>query len=142
MNKKDPREPLYKYVKDHYWSVRNSSASTLSTTCRQLALGEGGLCWLIKAANFNCHISSQINFIFILLVIFFILDALQYLVISINYHDLAKKYDEKILKSQIKKIEKLSEPKNVNRISNIFFILKLFTLVLASLILMCAILLT
>lgn len=104
---KDPREPLYKYVKDHFWSVRNSSAQTLSSTCRQLALGEGGLCWLIKSSPLYSSISCATNMVLIALVLFFIFDAMQYLISSIKYHDLADKYDNEILNKNITTSEEL-----------------------------------
>lgn len=129
----DPREPLYQYVKDHFWSVRNFSAQTLSSTCRQLALAEGGLCWLIKSSASYSLISCQTNGVLIALVLFFIFDAMQYLISSIKYHDLAERYDHEILNKNITKIEELKEPKKINRTANIFFTIKLFILSAASL---------
>ncbi len=133
--KHDEREELYTYVKNHFWRSRNSSAHTLSTTCRQLALGEGGICWLVKASTYCSLGSSQANFVLILLVVFFIFDATQYLISYIRYSDIAEEYDGKILNYKIKKIEELKEPKNINRAPMVCFILKLFTLLLASLLL-------
>ncbi len=121
-------EKLYRHVKENFWIVRNNSTLTLSTTCRQLGLGLGGICWLIKSSPTNCQVSLLSTMILIFVVIFFLIDACQYLSSLINYQNIAEEYDLKILTKKITEVKQLCEPKGINTLSYIFFILKIFIL--------------
>jgi hypothetical protein len=132
-NKKDKlQECLYTYVRDHYWGVWKISTNTLSSTCRQLGLGIGGICLTIRTQNYFSDVASVCNLVFIFLILFFILDAAQYLSSLIIYKDVAEKLDEKITNSEINNLQELTLPANFNRFPNLFFTLKLFTLTLSS----------
>lgn len=89
----DKKEPLYKYVKDYYWSTFRRNTAILSSTCRQLALGLGGLAWLAKAdIQSSCPAKSILLFI----VLFFITDAAQYLAQGYAFQQLAKNTMKKL----------------------------------------------
>ncbi|MFO2976477.1 hypothetical protein SCO70_02835 [Legionella pneumophila serogroup 3] len=126
------KEELYNYVKNHYWAVYRNSSTILSSTCRQLALALGGLCWLIKSNPDYKVVTCQSNLILVFLVMFFIFDALQYLISSMSYQKLAKKYDNKITNSKLTSISELIEPSDINHLPMICFSLKLFFLIFSS----------
>jgi hypothetical protein len=128
----DLKEKLYLYVKENYWIIFRSNTSILSSTCRQLALGIGGVLLLGKLND--CYGLLGTKIIFTLLVLFFILDAGQYWYQSFSFRKLAEDYDRKIDKGEITNISDLVETPGINNITNTFFIGKLFTLILASLV--------
>lgn len=128
----DIKEPLYKYVKDYYWSIFRSNTTILSSTCRQLALGVGSISWFAKSNACYAHVIWQTNSILILLVLFFIFDAGQYIKQSSSFRSLAIEYDTKIDTGEITKISELVEKPGVNAMTFIFFIAKLATLGFAS----------
>lgn len=126
----DKKEPLYKYVKDYYWSTFRRNTAILSSTCRQLALGLGGLAWLAKPdTQSSCSAKSILLFV----VLFFISDAAQYLFQGYVFQQLAEEYDKKISSGTISEIAKLVEKPKMNRLTHVFFIAKLILLGLASL---------
>lgn len=130
MTKEDKKEPLYTYVKDYYWSTFRRNTTILSSTCRQLALGLGGLAWF---ANPDIRNACQAKSILLFVVLFFIADAAQYLFQGYAFHQLAEEYDEKIETGKITEISELVEKPKMNRLTHVLFIAKLFLLVLASL---------
>lgn len=124
------KESLYKYVKDYYWAIFHYNTATLSSTCRQLALGLGGLAWLAKSdlQHFCCAKS-----ILLFIVLFFISDSAQYLFQGYAFQQLADEYDEKIGNGTISEISKLVEKPKMNIPTHVFFVVKLILLGLASL---------
>lgn len=129
MSNEDKKEPLYKYVKDYYWSTFHYNTATLSSTCRQLALGLGGLAWATKS---NTQNSCDAKFIILFLILFFISDAVQYLFQSYAFHNLAEDYDKKIETGEITDVSRLVEKPKMNLPTHVFFIAKLILLALAS----------
>jgi len=123
------KEELYQYVKTHYWANYRNSSATLSSTCRQLALSVGGICWLIKSTADHKFIACQVNIILIFLVLFFLLDAAQYFISSRSYQKLAKKYDDEITSDVLNDISQLIEPPEINIPPLICYYLKLFFLI-------------
>ena len=127
---KEDEEVLYKYVKDHYWSAFIRNTAIVSTTCRQLALGLGGLVWFDRSNTIDsCHIKT----ILLLLVLFFLSDAAQYLLKCSAYQTLAEDYDEKIKEGTVTNKSELVEKPHMNRAGNLLFIAKLILIGLASL---------
>jgi len=47
--------------------------------------------------------------------LFFVFDAVQYLISLMKYQDLAEEYDEKISQAEITETKDLVEPKNINK---------------------------
>lgn len=129
MTNEDKKETLYQYVKDYYWSTFHCNTATLSNTCRQLALGLGGLAWVAKSPPQN---SCNAKFILLFLILFFISDAAQYLFQSYSFHNLAEDYDKKIETGEINEISMLVEKPKMNALTHAFFIAKLILLGLAS----------
>lgn len=130
------KEELYDYVKTHYWSVYRNSSSILSSSCRQLALAVGGICWLIKSNSeqkfYTCQINIFTNIILILLVLFFVFDAAQYFISSLSYKKLARDYDSKITSEEFKEISQLVEPQSINILPIICFSMKILLLIFSS----------
>lgn len=140
-NSEEQKEKLYEYVDKHFWSIYNRDTTTLSNTCRQLALAEGGICWVIISSNYPSLISFfQINTVLIMLVLFFIFDAAQYLFSSRAFKTLAKHYNDQISDNIITDQKELKIPQGINTVANVCFILKLSTLSLTSLFLIYLIL--
>lgn len=139
-NGNDDKEPLYHYAYENFASVYREHTRILSSTCRQLALGEGGLCWLFKSFTYGQCISYQINVVLILLVLFFLFDASQYLLSANLYKNQAEEYNKKISKGEITDISELIEPSNINKPGNVCFTIKFFILVFASIYLILLIL--
>jgi hypothetical protein len=129
MTNGEDKEELYTYVKDYYWSTFRRNTAILSSTCRQLALGLGGLVWFAKPDIQN---SCYSNSILLFIVLFFISDATQYLYQSYAFQKLAEEYDKKIGSGAISEKSKLTEKPNMNRLTNFFFIAKLIFLALAT----------
>jgi|GEM_PF-2608766 hypothetical protein len=125
----DKKEILYKYVKDYYWSTFRRNTTILSSTCRQLALGLGGLAWLDKS---NIQGSCCAKSILLFVVLFFISDTGQYLFQSYAFQQLAEEYDRNIQSGTISEISNLVEKPKMNCLTHIFFITKLILLALAS----------
>ncbi|VVC76774.1 hypothetical protein AQUSIP_21000 [Aquicella siphonis] len=129
-NKK--KEHLYHIVYENFALIYREHTRILSSTCRQLALGEGGLCWLLKSFTYGQCISSQVNVVLILLVLFFLFDAAQYLISSILYKNKAEEYYEKIKIGDVKDESELIEPPSLNKPGSICFTIKFSILVFAS----------
>lgn len=136
------KDELYEHVEKLFWSIYARDTTTLSNTCRQLALGEGGICWFIISSNNSSLIPSyQVNVILILLVAFFLFDAAQYLFSSRAFKNLAIRYNRQIDANIIKNKDQLEFPDGINTASNVCFILKISTLFISSLFLIYLILL-
>jgi hypothetical protein len=131
-DKEKHEETLYNYVYENFVSIYREHTRILSSTCRQLALGEGGLCWLFKSFTYGQCISYQANIVLVLLVLFFLFDAAQYLISSGLYKNKAEEYNEKISKGEIKNVSQLTEPPSINKPGSVCFIIKLSILVFAS----------
>ncbi|HSW69145.1 MAG TPA: hypothetical protein VLI69_03160 [Gammaproteobacteria bacterium] len=132
-SKEDKRkETLYHYVFDHFGIVYREHTRILSNTCRQLALGEGGLCWLLKSFTQGQCISYQVNIVFILLVLFFLFDAAQYLISSTLYKSKISEYNDKIFKGEITNEKDLIEPPHLYQAAITCFIIKFFILIFSS----------
>ncbi len=129
---KKSKESLYHYVYENFALVYREHTRILSSTCRQLALGEGGLCWLLKSFTYGQCISYQINIVLILLVLFFIFDAAQYLISSILYKNKAEEYYDKIRKGELKEEADLIEPPSLNKPGSVCFTIKFSILIFAS----------
>ncbi len=127
------QEKLHVYVKDRYWLIYRLHTTTLSSTCRQLALGKGGICWFIISSKYLPITVFQINSVLVLFVLFFLFDVIQYLLSSEAYKNLATIYDEQINKKIIKKQSELTLPNGINTPARICFIVKLSLLIFASL---------
>jgi hypothetical protein len=107
------KESLFQYVRDCYWNIFRGNTAILSSTCRQLALGIGGVLLI------NGNIKGICNkFILTLLVLFFIVDAGQYAYQSFSFHKLAKKYDDQIEAGKIIEVSNLIEPPGINTWTN------------------------
>jgi hypothetical protein len=132
LEKDKHEESLYHYVYENFASVYREHTRILSSTCRQLALGEGGLCWLLKSFTYGQCVSYQVNIVLILLVLFFLFDAAQYLISSSLYKNRAEEYNEKIRKGEIKDVSQLIEPPMINKPGSVCFIIKFSILVFAS----------
>lgn len=130
MTEDDKKELLYKYVKDYYWSTFRRNTTILSSTCRQLALGLGGLVWFAKSDIQN---SCCAKTILLFVVLFFISDATQYLFQGYAFQQLAEDYDAKIGSGAISEVSNLIEKPKMNKLTHVFFIAKLILLGLASL---------
>lgn len=139
MNKNNKNHDLQideakKEIESQIVSCYNQSAEYsghLSVILRQLAFAEGALFWFSKL-NFK---ASDILLILGLsaLIVFFILDAAQYLVGLTQYENLAKKFHHDY------KINKLYDPNkydmNPPEYIDSFFYLKIFVILIASIIL-------
>jgi hypothetical protein len=135
------KEKLYEQVEKLFWGVYARDTATLSNTCRQLALGEGGICWVIISSSATTSIPmTLVNVVLFLLVIFFLFDVTQYLFSSIKFKNLAIKYNELISTNVIKNKKQLTFPDGINTYSNRCFILKITTLFIASFLLIYLIL--
>ncbi len=124
-DKEKHKETLYQYIYENFSSVYREHTRILSSTCRQLALGEGGLCWLFKSFTYGQCISYQVNIVLVLLVLFFLFDAAQYLISSVLYKNKAEEYNEKISKNEIKNVSQLIESPSINKPGSVCFIIKL-----------------
>jgi hypothetical protein len=137
MNNLTPKEKedLYKYIDKTIWSIHQRDTKILSNTCRQLALAEGGMCWVIISSSYLNFKPYQMNLILLYLLLFFIFDALQYLTTSVLYKRFAKSYNKKVEENKIKDIQNIKLPNWVNSPANVFFILKIMILLSSSLLL-------
>src|SRR5258708_4809555 len=124
------KEKLRQYVYDRYWGIYTTHTKIVSNTCRQLALGEGGICLIIKSTPCLCTLSYQADIVLILLVAFFIADIVQYLISSSSYKKLAEVYDRQICDEILKKVDDIKEPTDTP--AHICFGIKLLILFLAS----------
>jgi uncharacterized membrane protein len=115
------------------WKHYRTNSTILSSTCRQLALGIGGICWWIKSSANYQSLSCEVINLLILVVLFFIADIVQYLIATIGYKNKASEYDEKIKSNEIKSKSQLIEPEMINSAAKVAFAIKLFILAVASL---------
>lgn len=130
-SEKSNKAILHEYVNKRYWMIFQRDTATLSSTCRQLALGIGSV-----SIFGHLDIIKHHNYLFAIListvVLFFIADGAQYLNSSLRFQALAQKYDSEIESGESTDISQLEEEKNMNRFSNFFFITKIALLVIAS----------
>ncbi|MES2219093.1 MAG: hypothetical protein V4501_11880 [Pseudomonadota bacterium] len=126
------KEKLLLYVRERYWILYRHHTAILSSTCRQLALGEGGICWFIISNQYGFITEFEINTVLVLLVLFFLSDVAQYLLSSEAYKNLASTYDRLIEQGTIKRKSELDPPPGFTTSSRICFVTKLIWLTLAS----------
>lgn len=124
----DNKEKLFEYVWTHYWFIFRANTSIVSSTCRQLALGIGGV--LLIQQN---KISISSKFIITLLVFFFLADLFQYTYQSFSFRKLAKDSDDVIDKDKITNSTELRIPPEISYITNFLFSMKIVILLLAAL---------
>lgn len=79
---------------DKYFAEYEIYTDKLSDVCRQLAFAEGGAFWILKPSTGN--ISTIIILGLFSLVLYFILDTLQYYFGKVDYEKLAEKYKKKL----------------------------------------------
>ncbi len=124
---------LYKRV----WSIFGRASTTLSSSCRQLALGIGSVT-LFNWHNSDHSFCSSLTLIFIFLLLFFIFEALQYLYQTLKYQKLGNDIEKKIIQEDDNiteiAIQKriIDEEVKIGGVSLIFFTLKLFMLLISS----------
>jgi len=99
-------------IKSRFWLVYNKNTSTLSSICRQLAFAEGGICWFFLTFEGSCisnvsRIPIEIKIILIFLVLFFIFDALQYLILATYNKIFAEFYEQKLEEEVIKNVDQM-----------------------------------
>lgn len=129
-NKKKENANKIKSAIDELWGEYIVNTTILSTVCRQLAFGEGAVCWFFKNSSGNLPI--DIKNILLFLVLYFISDVLQYLTSTIIYWNYAKFYEYKNNKQFLKNEDDITKPEWINAPSRAFFILKIFFLGIAS----------
>lgn len=127
------KEWFDEYVYKRYWKIFERDTATLSSTCRQLALGIGSVSILGLHGIHQSHPIMYASILFIL-VLFFISDGAQYLNSSLRFQSLAKRYDREIKNGITKDIYQLEEEPCMNILTNRFFSFKIFLLILASII--------
>lgn len=131
--KKKKKEELYEYVDKHYLDIHRRTTDILSNTFRKLAFAEGAICWLL--INSSNLFSTQIKFILAILILFFIFDGLQYFLLSNGYNKLSETYNNQITKGDIKSIDKLVTSPKTDEKGRLFFILKIITLGISTILL-------
>lgn len=132
--KEDTKEEIEKNIKEKFWDVYASNTSSLSSICRQLAFAEGGICWFYIQ---NSYIPIGIKVILTFLLMFFISDACQYFSLAANNKKQAEFYEELLHREEpmITTKEQVLRPIKINSSGNIFFGIKLFSIAIASLLL-------
>jgi hypothetical protein len=115
----EKKERCYQYVKDNFSVNYERDTTILSSTCRQLAFGLGGI--VVTKLNIE-HVpySFCTITIILLLLFFFISDAAQYLNQSNSYKKLADDYNRAIKNNCITSITQLEEKDGMG-IAVIFF---------------------
>lgn len=117
-------------INEEIWSIYDSNTTTLSGICRQLAFAEGGICWFFKSST--CQLSPDVIFILKFLILFFVLDASQYFLAAAIYWLVAKYYECRNARGQIKKSEEIVRKGWMNRVSSLLFLAKIVFLSIAS----------
>ncbi|WP_454784687.1 hypothetical protein [Legionella sp. WA2024007413] len=128
------KEEIELEIHKKFWAVYSDNTKTLSSICRQLAFGEGGVCWFfIQEAYFSFEIKLILTF----LLLFFVADAGQYLFLATNNKKQAEFYEELLNRNDpvITNKEQVQRPIKINSAGNICFGLKLISLAIASLLL-------
>lgn len=117
---------IFNAIKHNFWSVYESHTVILSNICRQLAFAEGGICWFYISNVNHLRPSTEISSIFFYLILFFIVDALQYLVNSIIYASVAFYYERKNNKNEISNVRDVDRQHWMNIIPMLIYAGKLF----------------
>lgn len=133
INRKNQQENLYKYVYDRFWAVYQRGTSTLSSSCRQLALGIGGVS-VFGGDGLHSNNHCLILSLLFLLVLFFICDSTQYFLNSNNFKKQAEDFDNKIQNGDITDASEIIAKPGLTDSSKAFFIIKLTILFLASIV--------
>lgn len=115
-----------------FWDNYAKNTATLSSICRQLSFGEGGICWFFLKQEQPSNIPLDIKIILTFLVLFFIFDACQYFTLAFYNKIMALFYEEKLDEGVIKDVSEVTRPPWINYPGNLCFILKLFCLGVAS----------
>lgn len=118
-------------IKNKFWDVYACNTSSLSSICRQLAFAEGGICWFyIK----DSHFPMEIKLILTFLLLFFISDACQYYFLAANNKKQAEFYEDLLNRKEpvITNKNQIQRPITINSSGNIFFGIKLFSIAIAS----------
>lgn len=118
---------IFKAIKENFWSVYESHTVILSNICRQLAFAEGGICWFYMS-DVNHLCPNTTYHIFFYLILFFIVDALQYLANSIIYAGVAFYYERKNNKNEISNVRDVDRRHWMNIIPMLIYAGKLFLL--------------
>ncbi len=118
---------------DELWNEYSLNTDSLSKVCRQLAFAEGGLCWFFKTPQST--FPSQIINVLFFLILYFLLDAFQYLISAVLYKNLAKYYEKRNENNLLKNKNDVKRPACINFPAKICFILKIVSLSYASLLL-------
>jgi hypothetical protein len=122
---------IFQWVNDEM-STDPSNTKTLSSICRQLAFAEGGICWFYLH---GCNFPIEIKLILTFLLFFFIADASQYYYLAINNKKQAEFYEDLLNRKIITAKEQVQRPIKINSSGNFCFLLKLFSIAIASLLL-------
>ena len=93
-NNEERYKKISQVIYEKFWVDYAANTTLLSKGCRQIAFGEGALCWFFKSptASFPQPIYSVLYF----LMFFVIFDILQYFVSQEIYRYIAKKYEKKL----------------------------------------------
>lgn len=123
---------IFNTIKKNFWSVYESNTTILSNICRQLAFAEGGICWFFKTPASQSCFSNEVSSILMLLVVFFLIDGMQYLANSMIYGGAALYYECKNNKGLLKNIRDVDRKHSMNILPLILFFIKLIFLSIAS----------
>lgn len=135
---KDEKKNDQEEIDQKFWVIYDKNTKMVSVICRQLAFGEGAICWFFKSdkvfscgTNYTNLFPSQINIILFFLILFFLFDVIQYLIASGIYWCVAKMYEKNFPRKNIQREGWMNLP------SKVCFFLKLIFLTIASFILIC-----
>lgn len=125
---------IEKKISDTFWKPYDINTICVSQICRQLAFGEGAICWLFKEPNQTLIVFPEsIIWALTFLVLYFILDIFQYLFATVLYYSAAKFCEYLCEIDVIKTEEDVKSPPGINFLPKLCFYLKLISLLLASL---------
>jgi hypothetical protein len=120
---------------DEGWKTVDDYTSRLSTIARHLAFAAAAICWFFKTTTSGGNIvfPNCIYFSLIFLVLYFLLDILQYLTATVCRKSIIDKEEKKLSKwsLEVKGCHKFTMPKSVDTWPYIFFYLKLSALAIA-----------
>lgn len=125
-------DEIFSAIKVNYWDDFNFSTATLSNICRQLAFAEGGICWFFISQSCDTNITSNVSNIFLWLVVFFILDASQYLLSSIISFIAACYFEYQNDRKTINNARDVDRTHWMNIPSHLIFLIKLTPLTYSS----------
>lgn len=125
-------DKIEKSISENFWEVYGNNTAKLSSICRQLAFAEGGICWFFMKPENQGVVTTDIKIILLFLVLFFILDACQYLTLAIYNKAIALFYEDKVKDGTIKSDRQITRPPWINSSDEVCFVLKLFCLGIAS----------